>query len=70
MSGPILCTADAGVTTNPEGKAVAVPCERPAEVVVTYAGVDRPMCRGHAHTFCRSRPGAVLRVAMGSEGVE
>lgn len=61
MTEPIVCTADAGVTTNPEGKAVAVPCEHPAEVVVTYAGVDRTMCPGHAHTFCRSRPDATVR---------
>lgn len=61
MTDPTPCSADAGVTTGPDGEAVALQCERPAEVVVLYAGLDRPMCRGHAATFCRSRPSAVTR---------
>lgn len=63
----MTCSADAGVTRDAEGRPVALPCERPAEYLVTYRGVERPLCAGHKATWCRSRPDAeVRRVNAGS----
>lgn len=55
------CSADAGVTRDSEGRAVAMPCEQPADYLVTYRGVERPLCAQHRATWCRSRPEAEVR---------